>query len=176
MQPAPVPACEQARLEALRRYQILDTKAEKIFDDITALAAEVCRAPISLLTFVDSSRQWFKSSVGLAVHETPRSASFCAHAINYDDAFIIPDASADPRFADHPMVQGEPKIRFYAGIPLLTPERLPIGTLCVIDCVPRELSPEQKAKLRALAEGAMLLLEMRRSSSGDRAPAGGSDH
>ena len=160
---APVPANEGRRLEILRRYQILDTAAEKAFDEITAMAAQVCQAPIALLSFVDRDRQWFKSSVGLAVRETSRNLAICAHAIMQNDLFVVPDAMNDERFAGNPLVANEPHIRFYAGMPLVTPEGCAVGTLCVIDHKPRELTQEQADKIKALAQSAMLLLEVRRS-------------
>ena len=159
---APLPPNEQERLEALRQYHILDTAAEQVFDEITALTAAVCGTPICLLTFVDKNRQWFKSNVGLPAKETSRNVAFCAHAILQHDLFEVPDALADDRFAQNPLVTGEPHIRFYAGMPLVTPDGQPVGTLCVIDQVPRELTGEQMGKIRALAQSAMLLLEMRR--------------
>jgi len=157
-----VPQDEQERLEALRRYEILDTAAEQVFDDITALTASVCKTPMCLLTFVDKDRQWFKSNIGLDVKETSRNISFCAHAILQHDLFEVPDALVDDRFARNPLVMGEPHIRFYAGVPLVTPQGKAVGTLCVIDRVPRELTEEQRGKIRALAQSAVLLLEMRR--------------
>ena len=160
---APVPANEEARLETLRKYQILDTAAEKVFDDITALVANVCQTPISFLSFVDRDRQWFKSNVGVPARETSRDIAFCAHAIMGDDLFVVPDTLADERFAKNPLVCNDPNIRFYAGMPLMTPEGHAIGTLCVIDRVPRELSQQQKDKMRALAQSAMMLLEVRRA-------------
>jgi GAF domain-containing protein len=162
---APMPPDEEKRLEILRQYKILDTEAKKVFDDITKLAGEVCATPISLLTFIDENRQWFKSDVGLSpVKETSRDVAFCAHAIVQRDLFVVPDALNDERFAKNPLVTHEPNIRFYAGMPLVTPEGHAVGALCVIDRVPRELSQEQTAKLRALAQSAVMLLEMRRAS------------
>jgi GAF domain-containing protein len=152
---------EEARQETLRQYEILDTDAEKVFDTLTAMAAAVCQTPISLLSFVDRDRQWFKSRVGLSIRETSRSLSFCAHAICGDDLFVVPDALIDERFAKNPLVTGDPNIRFYAGMPLISPQGYGLGTLCVIDHVPRELSEDQKTKLSVLAQSAMLLLEMR---------------
>ncbi len=159
----PLPADEERRLDILREYEILDTAAEKVFDDITAVAAQVCRTPIALLGFMDRDRQWFKSTVGMDVRESNRSLSMCAHAIMHNEIFLVPDAAADARFADNPMVKGEPYIRFYAGMPLVTPEGCAIGTLCVIDKVPHELEQQQLDKLKALAHSAMMLLEVRRS-------------
>ncbi len=158
----PIPPNEEARLEALRKYEILDTAADKAFDDITALAADVCQTPISLLTFIDRDRQWFKSNVGMEARETSRDLAFCAHAILQDELFIVPDALLDERFAKNPLVSGDPNIRFYAGMPLVTPDGQAVGALCVIDRVPRELSQAQKNKIRALAQSALMLLELRR--------------
>lgn len=159
----PIPLIEHARLELLRQYQILDTAAEQVFDEITALAAQICQTPVSLLTFLDQDRQWFKSRVGLEIQETPREFAICAHAICQPDLFIVPDTLADERFAHNPLVTGEPHFRFYAGMPLLSPEGLAVGTLCVLDCQPRSLLPEQAEKLKALAKSAVLLLEIRRA-------------
>jgi GAF domain-containing protein len=162
MPAAPIPRNEEARRESLRQYQILDTEAEKIFDDITQLVASICDTPIALLTFIDGDRQWIKSSnIPLPVRQTMRNASFCAHAICQDELFVVPDALLDDRFADNPAVLGEPKIRFYAGMPLITPEGYALGALCVVDHSPRQLSEDQKTKIHALAQSAMLLLEIR---------------
>ena len=161
----PVPSNEQERLEILRQYQILDTAAEQAFDDITKLAADVCQTPFSFLTFIDQDRQWFKSNVGLPVRETSRDIAFCAHAILQDDLFIVPDTLTDERFSQNPLVKHEPNIRFYAGMPLVTKTGHALGTLCVIDRVPRELTEEQKVKLRTLAQSVLLLLEVRRSQT-----------
>ncbi|MGA2592102.1 MAG: GAF domain-containing protein [Bryobacteraceae bacterium] len=159
----PIPPNEQARLELLRQYQILDTAAEQVFDEITALAANICETPICLLTFVDRDRTWYKSSVGMEVTETPREIAFCSHAICQDELYVVPDTRADERFADNPLVTGDPSLRFYAGMPLLSPEGLAMGTLCVLDRKPRALTPEQADKLKALAKSAVLLLEIRRA-------------
>src|ERR1051325_5402 len=156
---------EPARLEALRQYQILDTAPEQAFDDLTFLAAYVCGTPVALVSFVDKERQWFKSNIGLTASETSRDISFCAQAIGQPDLFIVRDALADDRFATNPMVVAEPNIRFYAGAPLITPEGHALGTLCVIDRVPRDLSPEQKEALRALARRVIAQLELRRRLS-----------
>lgn len=160
---APIPVNERARLELLRQYQILDTAAEPAFDEITARAADLCRTPIGLLTFVDRDRAWFKSNTGLELRAIPRDASFCAHAICQDDLYVSPDMLADERFSDNPLVTGRPYLRFYAGMPLLSPEGLALGALCVIDHRPRELTGEQKDRLKELAKGAVLLLEIRRA-------------
>jgi two-component system, cell cycle sensor histidine kinase and response regulator CckA len=159
---APVPTKEAKRLKVLWQYDILDTVPEEVFDDLTELAARICEAPIALISLVDEDRQWFKSKVGVTLTETSRDISFCAHAVKQQDLFIIPDASKDPRFAANPLVISEPKIRFYAGAPLITPDGYALGTLCVIDKVPRELRFEQKQALRVLARHVMTQLELRR--------------
>ena len=162
---APIPDNDEARLEVLKQYRILDTAAEKVFDDITTLAAEVCETPISVLSFIDRDRRWAKSNVGLSQQEAGRDISLCSYAILQNDLLVVPDARADERFAHNPGVTAEPGVRFYAGMPLVTPEGLAIGTLCVVDHVPRQLTEEQANKLRALAGSAMILLEVRRRRS-----------
>jgi GAF domain-containing protein len=156
-------------LELLRQYDILDTAPEVLYDEITSRAAQVCGTPISLLSFVDRDRVWFKSTSGLKLRQTPRETSFCAHAVCQDDLYVTSDAWSDERFADNPLVTGEARIRFYAGVPLRSPEGLALGTLCVLDQKPRELTPEQAAELKQLAKEAVLLLEVRRA--GGRTPA-----
>jgi GAF domain-containing protein len=158
----PIPLTEVKRLKVLWQYDILDTVPEEVFDDLTELAARICEAPIAMITLVDEKRQWFKSKIGVSVSETTRDVSFCAHAINQEDLFIIPDAAKDERFANSPLVISEPKIRFYAGAPLITPDGYALGTLCVIDKVPRELRPDQKQALRILARHVVSQLELRR--------------
>ena len=160
----PIPQNEKKRLKVLWQYEVLDTVPEEVFDDLTELAARICEAPIALISLVDEKRQWFKSKVGVTVSETSRDFSFCSYAITQSDLFIVPDATRDKRFANNPLVISDPKIRFYAGAPLITPDGHALGTLCVIDKVPRELRPEQKEALRILAHHVVSQLELRRRS------------
>ncbi|MEG3440388.1 GAF domain-containing protein [Pannus brasiliensis CCIBt3594] len=161
---ANIPPREAARLEALRQYRILDTPSERTYDDITALAAYICDVPIALISLVDADRQWFKSKVGLDVVQTARDVSFCAHAILDERVTIIDDPLGDPRFYNNPLVNYTPYIRFYAGVPLRTPEGHPIGTLCVIDRQRRDLSERQLETLETLARQVVMQLELKRIS------------
>jgi GAF domain-containing protein len=161
---APLPANEKKRLKVLWQYEVLDTVPEEVFDDLTELAARICQAPIALITLVDENRQWFKSKIGISVNETSRDVSFCGHAILQSDLFIVPDATRDDRFSRNPLVTTDPKIRFYAGAPLVTPDGHALGSLCVIDKVPRELNNDQKQALRVLARHVMTQLELRSHS------------
>ncbi|MGC2182007.1 MAG: GAF domain-containing protein [Terriglobales bacterium] len=158
----PKPVNEPQRLAALRGYEILDTEPEAAFDDLTFLASQICQTPIALITLVDADRQWFKSKVGLSLTETSRDIAFCASAILQSDVFIVPDASEDARFANNPLVVSEPRIRFYAGAALMSEDHA-LGTLCVIDRVPRTLSPEQLEGLRALSRQAQAQFQLRRN-------------
>jgi len=162
MRAAPIPENEAARLETLRQYQVLDTESEDAFDDLTRLASYVCGAPTALISLVDANRQWFKARVGIQARETPRNISFCGHAILNRDCFIIEDALFDDRFADNPLVLKEPFVRFYAGMPLWSPEGFAIGTLCVMDRKPRQLDAGQIEALEMLANQVMSQLELRR--------------
>jgi anti-sigma regulatory factor (Ser/Thr protein kinase) len=157
-----MPENEAARLEALHRYRILDTEPERSFDDLTLLASHICGTPMALISLVDADRQWFKSRIGIPISETARAVSFCAHAINHHDLFIVPDARHDERFRDNQLVTSAPEIRFYAGAPLVTPDGHALGTLCVLDRVARTLSREQLEALTALCHQAEAQLELRR--------------
>lgn len=164
MTPAPPPAHESARLRDLLELQVLDTAPEREYDDLVYLASQICGTPIATLSLIDSHRQWLKARVGRIAQETPREFAFCPHVICAGtDVMVVPDAAADARFADNPLVTGDPNIRFYAGSPLITPRGSAIGTLCVIDHVPREIRPDQRHALEALGRQAAALLELRRA-------------
>ncbi|AFZ16190.1 PAS domain S-box protein [Allocoleopsis franciscana] len=160
---APVPTHETARLEALSQYNILDTAPEEAFDDFTCLAAQICETPIALITLVDHHRQWVKSKIGWTVSETSREISFCAHTILGTEILVVQDAWADERFVTNPLVTAEPHVRFYAGAPLITAAGYALGSLCVIDYVPRELSPQQLSALQTLSRQVMTQLELKRT-------------
>jgi diguanylate cyclase (GGDEF)-like protein/PAS domain S-box-containing protein len=161
MKSAPKPVTEAMRLAALRRYFLLDTPAEPEFDRITRLTARTLRVPIALVSFVDADRQWFKSCVGLDLGETSRDVAFSAHAILAAEPFIVEDAWLDPAFADNPLVAGAPFIRFYAGMPLRTPDGHNLGTLCAIDTEARRLGRHEIETLRDLAAVVVDLVEAR---------------
>ena len=169
---AAIPANETERIAALQRYRILDTTPEDVFDELVQLASTICGAPIALISLVDTSRQWFKARVGLEAQETSRGSSFCAHALHDARLFIVHDARADARFAANPLVLGGPKIRFYAGAPITSPEGLILGTLCVIDHRPRVLDREQCEALRVLARQVIAQFELRRLGSEHAQAAG----
>lgn len=160
-----VPENEESRLKALKSYQILDTLPEKDFDDITKLASEICKTPISLVSLIDADRQWFKSHYGLDASETPREVAFCAHAINKpNEILIVPDSREDDRFADNPLVTDSPYVIFYAGVPLVDAEGFALGTLCIIDQHPKELSSSQLESLKSLANQIVKLMELRKKN------------
>lgn len=162
MSTVPSHGSEEARLAALAKYQLLDTEPEMAFDDLALLASHICETPMAAISMVDAARQWFKSRIGLAAPETPRAISFCAHAIQQRGIFIVRDASKDERLRDNPQVTGEPHIRFYAGAPLIAREGHALGTLCVVDRRPRELSAAQIEALGALQRQVEAQLELRR--------------
>ncbi|MFT5311802.1 MAG: signal transduction histidine kinase/ActR/RegA family two-component response regulator [Paraglaciecola sp.] len=162
MKIAPPTSDEQARLKALYAYDVLDTEAEKVYDDLTLLASQICGTPIALISLVDPDRQWFKSAVGIDAKETSRDMAFCAHTIHQRDIFEVPDTLMDERFVDNPLVTSEPNIRFYAGTQLVTPEGYAIGTLCAIDDKPNNLSAQQRNSLEVLGRSVISQLELRK--------------
>jgi signal transduction histidine kinase len=155
---------ERERIRALRAYDILDTAPEIAFDNVTAMCAELLEVPIALVSLVDADRQWFKSRVGLDVAQTERSIAFCDHAIRRSTPLIVEDAAQDARFANNPLVLSDPRVRFYAGVPLSTPEGFKLGTLCAIDTQPRHFAPREVELLVRLARQVELELELRRQT------------
>ena len=154
---------EKTRLDALRKYRILDTDPEQAFDDLTFLASQICETPIALISLVDEHRQWFKSRVGIDAEQTSRSVSFCAHAIQQPNLFVVPDTLKDARFRENPLVVNDPNIRFYAGAPLVTRDGDALGTLCVVDVRPRTITDGERQALEALRRQAQAQLELRRN-------------
>lgn len=162
--PFPVPENENKRLNTLNEYNIMDTLPEQAYDDLTKLASIIFNTPIALITLLDDHRQWFKSKVGLEKNETPREQAFCTYAImNPDHVMIVKDAVNDERFVNNPLVTSDPNIRFYAGAPLVTPSGEALGTICVIDSKPREITQEQIEALKLLSHEIVVQLELRRS-------------
>lgn len=160
-----IPKNENERLNALKSYSILDTLQEIEYDDITFIASQICNTPISYISLIDDERQWFKSKIGLQIKETPREIAFCAHTIvSEKDYMLVEDARKDYRFSDNPLVTDEPKIVFYLGIPLITADKYPIGTLCVVDKTPRTLSESQLKMIQALSRQTIRLLEARKNN------------
>ncbi|WP_372183295.1 sensor domain-containing diguanylate cyclase [Xanthomonas axonopodis] len=162
---ARLPANEDERVEALHAYRLLDTAPEPSYDAFTSIAAALCRMPMALISLVDTHRQWFKSRLGMQQSETPRELSFCAHAIlEPDQVMEVGDTHLDKRFARNALVTGEPQIRFYAGAPLLTPDGIALGTLCVLDRVPRRLSVTERDALQALARQVVSTIELQQAA------------
>ncbi|MEO0769628.1 MAG: EAL domain-containing protein [Cyanobacteria bacterium J06649_4] len=160
MTAAPQSAKETLRLAKLHEFGILDTLPEETYDDITTLAAQICQTPTALVSLIDANRQWFKSKVGIEASETPRSIAFCAHTIQQSDLFIVEDTHNHPQFRDNPLVTGSPHIRFYAGAPLITADGYALGSLCIIDYQPRQISAEQKRALRVLSHQVVAQMEL----------------
>ena len=161
---AEIPNNDEERLNILSRYRLLDSDVSGVYDDYTLIASHITQSPIALISLVDRDRQWFKSKFGLGASETSRASSFCAHAIlNPSKSLIVEDATKDVRFMDNELVTGNPKIRFYCGMPLVSADSYPLGTLCVIDIRPRSLTKEQEEALRALSRRVMNRFEIQRT-------------
>jgi two-component sensor histidine kinase len=156
---------EADRLAALHSYRVVDTQSDADFIDFVQIASEVCKAPVALVSLIDTGRQWFAAELGLGIRETPLDMSICAHAILQRDVFVVPDLALDSRFDCNPLVTGEAKLRFYAGALLKTSEGLPLGTICILDTKPRPagLTERQRNTLKALARQVMVQLELRRA-------------
>src|SRR6266849_1023056 len=152
-----------ARVDALQKYAILDSEPEQAFDDLTLLASYVCKTPMALISLVDEDRQWFKAKVGISATETSRDIAFCSTDSQQPDVFVVPDALQDERFRTKPLVVSDPNIRFYAGAPLINEDGYALGTLCVVDRTPRELTPDQEEALKALSRLVLAQLEFRRN-------------
>ncbi|GAB3956409.1 hypothetical protein GCM10028805_46170 [Spirosoma harenae] len=159
----PTPPEEEKRLNALKSYDILDSLPERDYNQLTFLASEICQTPISLISLIDDKRQWFKSNYGLEERETAREFSFCAHGIlNPNEPLIVPDSRKDFRFAGNPYVTGDPHVIFYAGVPLVTEDGYALGSLCVLDHTPKQLTEKQLASLKILANQVINLMELRK--------------
>ncbi len=159
----PMPANERQRLQTLYNYDILDTISEKEYDSITKIAAQICNVPVSLITLLDKNRQWFKSQCGFQIKETPREISFCNYTIlDPGNVLVVPDMRLDERFADNPLVKGEPYAVFYAGAPLIAPNGNVLGSICVLDAKANNLSDDQKEALQSLAQQVITRLELRK--------------
>ncbi len=152
MENNPTVSNEELRMQELNNYYVLDTPPDFNLDSLTKIASRICHTPIALISLIDENRQWFKSKVGLAVDETPREISFCTHAIQQDDVFIVSNPTEDPRFKDNPLVTGEPYIRYYAGMPLKSHNGYNVGTICVIDQKPNYLDDDKIELLRTLSK------------------------
>lgn len=164
----PLPVHERDRLAALRSLDVLDSPNDQELDDLVQLAAQTCGTPIALISLVDEKRQWFKARHGLAATQTSREVAFCAHAILQQDPLVINDAFEDDRFKGNPLVQGEPRVRFYAGAPLQSSEGHALGTLCVIDHQPRELTEGQIKSLSTLSRMVVAFLENKKLQKKER--------
>ena len=164
MIPPPTPPDEARRLACLRDYNVLDTGADRILDNLATLAGRVAGTRTALISLVDADRQWFKARVGLDAVETPRAISFCGHVVHLREALVVEDASADPRFHDNPLVTGPLHVRFYAGVPLMAPEGEVLGTVCCLDPEPRTISAEQLDSLRLLSDQVIAVLELRKKA------------
>jgi signal transduction histidine kinase len=162
---APVPPNEKERVEALHRYEVLDTMPEAAFDDLCGLAAYICGTPVAHVSLIDGDRQFLKSIHGMGVQGMPRNMTFCTHALTDSGVFVVSDLSKDERFSAHPFVESDPHVRFYAGAPLVTDDGYALGTLCVMDVVPRQLEPRQLAALAALSRQVIDQLDLRRNNS-----------
>lgn len=164
MQIAQLPSDEELRLQDLFSYNILDSDSEKEFDELVELAASICNCPVSMVTFIDESRQWFKAKIGVEYRETPRDLSFCSHAILNGDVMVVEDSLLDDRFKNNPFTKLEKPVRFYAGAPIVSTEGYKLGTLCVINHTPNKLTPEQERALIILSHQITRLLELRKKS------------